>query len=160
MEEARTELDRLGFTLLALPERELSALPWDTVLSQNPLPGELMPNATVVQVTLSGGSVALPNFVGMTRKDALFMIQQLRLTVHEIQIQEYPVDDATQFDRVAAQMIVSDDDDKSIQYMPGDTMMQQTAEVTLSVYVPISGAATTVPANMEATSGPAQEETP
>ncbi len=160
VEEARTELDRLGFTLLALPERELSALPWDTVLSQNPLPGELMPNATVVQVTLSGGSVALPNFVGMTRKDALFMIQQLRLTVHEIQIQEYPVDDPTQFDRVAAQMIVSDDDDKSIQYMPGDTMMQQTAEVTLSVYVPISGAATTVPANMEATSGPAQEETP
>ena len=69
------------------------------------------------------------------------------------------MDDASQFDRVAAQMIVSDDDDQSIQYMPGDTMMQQTTEVTLSVYVPVSAAAST-PANAETTAVPAQEASP
>ena len=160
VEEARTELDRMGFTLLALPERELSTQPWDTVLTQKPSAGELMPNATVVQVTLSGGSVTLPNFVGMTRKDALFMIQQLKLTTHEIQIQEYAVDDATQFDRVAAQLIVSDDPEKSNQYSPGDAVMQQTTEVTLTVYVPIRNAPSGTPESVDTTAAPVQEGTP
>ena len=132
--EARTELDRLGFTLLVLPEREISAEPWDTVLSQNPKSGELMPNSTVVQVTLSGGSVVLPNFVGMTRKDALFMVQQMKLTLTEIR--QIPVDDATQFERVAAQFFT---DDASNDYQPGEKVMQQT-QVTLAVYVPSEAA--------------------
>ena len=152
MNEARTELDRLGFTLLALPEREVSALPWDTVLKQNPTAGDLMPNGTVVQVTLSGGSVTLPDFVGMTRQDALFMVQQLKLTLTEIR--EIPVPDSKQFERVAAQGFTGGD----IDYKPGEQVMQQT-EIVLAIYVPDETAkyATATP---EAASTPGLEAAP
>ena len=129
VEEARNELERLGFTLLALPERTLSNAAWDTVLSQNPEEGEMMPSGSVVQVTLSGGSVTLPDFVGMTRQEAFFMIQQLHLNLSEIR--EIPVDDSSQFERVAAQFF---SDEKSASYSVGDQVMMHT-QVTLAVYV-------------------------
>ncbi len=154
VDTARKELDRLGFTLLALPERSLSTSAWDTVLSQNPLPGETMPNGTVVQVVLSGGSVTLPDFVGMTRKDALFMIQQMKLTL--LEIREIPVDDAKQFERVAAQFI-SDSD--SNEYKPGDQVMQQT-QVTLAVYVASENAAAVTAEPAETASPAGQEASP
>ena len=129
VEEARNELEKFGFTLLALPERQLSASPWDTVLSQTPLDGEVMPSGSVVQVVLSGGSVTLPDFVGMTRQEASLMIQQLQRNLTEIR--EIPVDDASQFERVAAQYF-SDASDRP--YAVGDQVMRQT-QVTLAVYV-------------------------
>ena len=129
VEEARDELERLGFTLLALPERTLSSDAWDTVLKQIPEEGEMLPSGGVVQVTLSGGSVTLPDFVGMTRQEAFFLIQQLQLNLSEIR--EIPVDDSTQFERVAAQ---SFSDEKSTPYSVGDQVMQHT-QVTLAVYV-------------------------
>ncbi len=129
VEEARGELERLGFTLLALPERMLSNAAWDTVMYQNPAEGEMMPSGSVVQVKLSGGSVNLPDFVGMTRQDALFLIQQLQLNVTEIR--EIPVDDSSQFERVAAQFF---SDEKATPYSVGDQVMLHT-QVTLAVYV-------------------------
>ncbi len=129
VEEARNELERLGFTLLALPERMLSTSAWDTVMSQSPEAGEMMPSGSVVQVKLSGGSVTLPDFIGMTRQEALFLIQQLQLNLSEIR--EIPVDDSSQFERVAAQFFT---DDKAIPYAVGDQVMLHT-QVTLAVYV-------------------------
>ncbi len=129
VESARNELERLGFTLLALPERSLSSSPWDTVLTQIPVEGEMMPSGSVVQVVLSGGSVTLPDFVGMTRDEAMYQIQQLQLSI--LEIREIPVDDASQFERVAAQFF---SDDKGASYAVGDQVMQQT-QVTLAVYV-------------------------
>ena len=129
VEEARNELERLGFTLLALPERILSTAAWDTVLFQNPGEGEMMPSGSVVQVKLSGGSVTLPDFLGMTRQEALFLIQQLQLNLSEIR--EIPVDDSSQFERVAAQFFT---DDKATPYAVGDQVMLHT-QVTLAVYV-------------------------
>ena len=142
VESARNELERLGFTLLALPERTLSTSEWDTVLSQNPAEGELMPNGTVVQVVLSGGSVTLPDFVGMTQQDALFQIQQLHLNLVP-PVRLIPVEDASQFDRVAAQLF---SDDKGNAYNPGDQVMQGT-QVTLAVYV--SSGPTETPASTD-----------
>ncbi|MBQ9263759.1 MAG: protein kinase [Clostridia bacterium] len=130
LEEARTELERIGFTLLALPERSLSATPWDTVLAQAPEEGEMLASGGVVQVILSGASVTLPNLVGMTRQEALMQIQQMQLNLTEIK--EIPVDDPAQFDRVAAQQYY--DDGSYTQYAVGEQVMQQT-EVTLAVYV-------------------------
>ena len=129
VEEARTELETVGFTLLALPDRELSDSPWDTVLSQVPLDGEMMPNGCVVQVKLSGGSVTLPNLVGLTRQEAMLTIQQLQLNLTEIR--EIPVEDSSQFDRVAAQQYT---DGVYTQYEVGQQAMQQT-QVKLVVYV-------------------------
>lgn len=130
VEEARAELEQMGFRLLALPERALSTSPWDTVLAQSPEEGEMLPSDAVVQVILSGGSVTLPNLVGLTRQEALLQIQRLQLHLNEIK--EIPVDDVSQFDRVAAQQYK---DEKDTQFNVGDQAMQQT-RVTLAIYVP------------------------
>ncbi len=130
LEEARLELERMGFILLALPDRALSSTPWDTVLAQSPEEGEMLPSGGVVQVILSGGSLTLPNLVGLTRQEALMQIQQLQLSLSEIK--EIPVDDVSQFDRVAAQQYF---DGSYTQYAAGDQAMQQT-QVTLAIYVP------------------------
>lgn len=129
VETARMELETVGFTLLALPERVLSNTPWDTVLSQSPAEGELLPSGGVVQVTLSGGSVFLPDLTGKTRAEAMMLIQQYNLNLTEIK--EIPVDDATQFERVAAQQYM---DGNLNMYEPGQHAMQQT-QVTLAIYV-------------------------
>jgi len=128
--EARTELERNGFTLLALPERLLSAESWDTVLFQSPDAGEMMPSGSVVQVTLSGGSVTLPDLLGKTRDEAMVLIQQLNLQLQP-PITLIKVDDETMFDQVAAQRY---SDGKGNQYKPGDQAMEQT-QVELAVYV-------------------------
>ena len=89
----------------------------------------MRPSGSVVQVKLSGGSVTLPDFVGLSRRDALFQIQQLQLTLTEVR--EIPVDDASQFERVAAQYF---EDNEGNSFSPGDQVMQKT-QVTLAVYV-------------------------
>lgn len=128
LEEARAEAEKNGFSLLALPERQPSALPWDTVLSQAPEAGASMPSGTVIQVTLSGGAVTLPTLAGKTLEEALLQIQQLQLTLKEVR--RIPVKDASQFNRVAAQEF----SDGVRSYAPGEIAMQQT-QVTLAVYV-------------------------
>ena len=130
VEEARDELERFGFTLLALPERVLSSSAWDTVMKQIPDAGEMRPEGSVVQVKLSGGSVTLPDFTGMTRQEALFLIQQLQLNI--LEIREIPVDDSSQYERVAAQLFTNDD--ATVSYAAGDQVLQHTM-VTLAVYV-------------------------
>lgn len=129
VERARTELERLGFTLLALPGRELNAAAWDTVLTQSPAQGEMMPSGSVVQVTLSGGSVVLPDLVGSTRQEALLKIQQLQLKLTEIK--KIPVEDESLFDRVAAQQFL---DSAYVEREVGEQVMQQT-QVVLAIYV-------------------------
>ena len=57
------------------------------------------------------------------------MIQQLHLNLSEIR--EIPVDDSSQFERVAAQFF---SDEKSTPYSVGDQVMMHT-QVTLAVYV-------------------------
>ena len=128
LEEARAEAEKNGFSLLALPERQPSALPWDTVLSQAPEAGASMPSGTVIQVTLSGVAVTLPTLAGKTLEEALLQIQQLQLTLKEVR--RIPVKDASQFNRVAAQEF----SDGVRSYAPGEIAMQQT-QVTLAVYV-------------------------
>lgn len=155
VEEARTETDRLGFNLLVLPNRELSSQPWDTVLSQDPVPGETMQNGSVVKVTLSGGSVTIPNFVNMTRDSALAMIQQLNLTAREVEIKQLALEQSAQFDRVTAQLVKSEDN--KITYSPGDQVMQKSTLIVLSVYIPSDSAEATDQTPAEATAAPEQE---
>ena len=128
VEEARTELERLGFTLLALPDREMSSAPWDTVLDQIPGKGAMLPSGSVVQVRLSGGCVTLPDLVGMTRQEALLLIQQLQLNL--IEIREYQVEDPSQAGLVFTQQYLNSSYDA---FSVGDQVMQQT-QVILGVY--------------------------
>ncbi|MBQ4640161.1 MAG: Stk1 family PASTA domain-containing Ser/Thr kinase [Clostridia bacterium] len=139
LEEAMAELEKTGFTLLALPERQLSAKPWDTVLSQNPEPDTMLTSGSVIQVTLSGGSIILPDYIGMEKDAALLSIQQLQLKL--VNLIEIPVSDASQIGRVAAQKFVVYDNQEPVEYQPGQMVMQQT-EVTLAVYVLDNGTET------------------
>lgn len=152
VEEARSELERLGFTLLALPKRELSNTAWDTVLEQEPEEGVMMPYGSVVQVTLSGGCVTLPDLVGLTRQEALYQIQQLNLKLTEII--EYQVNDASQYERVAAQTYLDDD---AVSYAVNDQVMQQT-QVKLAIYIPANPTESEAPAQ-DATTPAAEGET-
>ena len=128
VEEARNTLERLGFTLLALPERELSSSAWDTVLDQFPAEGTMLPSGSVVQVRLSGGCVTLPDLVGMTRQEALLLIQQLQLNL--VEIREYQVEDPAQAGIVFAQQYLNS---SYAEFAVGDQVMQQT-QVILGVY--------------------------
>ncbi|MBO4925035.1 MAG: Stk1 family PASTA domain-containing Ser/Thr kinase [Clostridia bacterium] len=130
LEEARSIMERSGFTLLPLPERQLSPLDWDTVLTQIPEAGELEKSGSVVQVTLSGGSVILPNLVGKTQDEAMVIIQQLNLQLVP-PIQVIPITDETQFNVVAAQLYRDAD---GVQYKTGDQVKEQTM-VELAVFV-------------------------
>ncbi|MCR4887459.1 MAG: Stk1 family PASTA domain-containing Ser/Thr kinase [Clostridiales bacterium] len=130
LEEARSIMERSGFTLLPLPERQLSPLDWDTVLTQIPKAGELEKSGSVVQVTLSGGSVILPNLVGKTQDEAMVIIQQLNLQLVP-PIQVIPITDETQFNVVAAQLYRDAD---GVQYKTGDQVKEQTM-VELAVFV-------------------------
>lgn len=134
-EEAKIKAEEYGFIILPLAERKLSSKPWDTVLEQNPVPGTMLKSGEggeVIQVILSGGSVVLPDLVGLTKTDALQKIQKLQLKL--VNLIEYEVNDATQIDRVAAQQYVIYEDNEAVACQVGDEVMQQ-AEVTLAVYV-------------------------
>ncbi|MBR6185184.1 MAG: protein kinase [Clostridia bacterium] len=139
-EEAKNELERLGFTMLALPKRILSSTEeWDTVLFQDPKEGVTMPSGSVVQVTLSGGSVTVPNLVGKTREEAEAIIKQLNLKCD--QVFEYETNDASKYGLVGTQTVMDDD---AVSYSVGDQVMQQTV-VKLIVYIPVRSAATPEP---------------
>ncbi len=135
-EEASVEMEKLGFSLLALPERQLSAKPWDTVLEQNPQEGTLLTSGSVIQVTLSGGSIVLPDLMGMDQTMAMETIHKMQLKLKNIF--EIPVTDASQIGKVAAQKFIVYDNQEPVEYFPGQTVMQDT-EVTLAVYVLDSG---------------------
>ena len=89
----------------------------------------MAPSGSVVQVTLSGGSVTLPELSDMLRSDALRLLAELDLELAEIK--EIPVQDASKVERVATQRYFDDDMN---QYNVGDRVMQKT-KVTLAVYV-------------------------
>lgn len=142
LEKAQELLERNGFSILALPERTLSSASWNTVLEQKPNAGETLPSGSIVQVTLSGGSVTLPSLIDMTRDEAVQTIQELNLVLAEIK--EIPVEDASKTELVAMQRYF---DDNMNQYKVGDQVMQQT-KVTLAVYV-LTDAPTLLPSFTE-----------
>ncbi len=128
VEAARAEGERYGFTVLALPKRAVSTRPWGTVLTQSPESDALLSVGSIIQVTLSGGCVTLPELTGKTSDEAMLMIEQLGLNL--IEIKEIVVSDSTQFGRVAAQEYTKD----NVVYRVGEQVTQDT-QVTLAVYV-------------------------
>ena len=154
VEDARAELEQMGFVLLALPERTLSATaPWDTVIAQSPQEGEMLNSGSIVQVILSGGCVTLPDLVGLTQAEALKQIQQLNLIINECK--RIQVDEVSLFDRVADQLYF----DSNRQYEVGDQVMQQT-RVTLAIYVPLQTEEEETEAEPEETEAAPETEAP
>ena len=127
--KARDELEKCGFTLLALSRREVSEKPWDTILSQTPEEGELLTAGGIVQVTLSGGSVTIPSLVGMSRAEALTLADSIGLRITEVL--EEPVEDPTKDQLVAAQFF-TDANNQPVQ--PGSRVISGTMG-RIAVYV-------------------------
>lgn len=130
-EEAEAKLSEYGFKMFTL-SKKLSAKPYDTVISQQPEEGTLMENGSVVEVILSGGSVKLPNLIGMTQEEAMSVIRQQGLELEAVI--EVQVSDVGQTGRVAAQKFVAYENNEPVEYLAGQEVMQQT-KVTLAIYV-------------------------
>ncbi|MBR4359608.1 MAG: Stk1 family PASTA domain-containing Ser/Thr kinase [Clostridia bacterium] len=131
VETAKIELEKLGFTVVALTEeREISSAPWDTVVAQEPAAEEIKSSREPVYLTLSGGSVVLPDLRGKPLEEARAELIQKQLDL--VEIQQMLVSDERVANQVAGQSYL--DSAKKIYYAPGDTTIQH-LQVTLLVYV-------------------------
>ncbi len=130
-DKAREELEKLGFSLLAVSPRVLSDKPWDTILEQTPGAGTMLTAGGIIQVTLSGGSVLIPKLTGLTRQEALTMADSLGLRITDVI--EYATDDNTKFEIVADQIFRIGEEKVNI----GDKVMIGT-EGAIAVYVDAS----------------------
>lgn len=131
VEEAEQLLAQYGFRIYKL-EEQLSSKPIGTVLSQQPEAGTMAVAGETIKVVLSGGSIVLPDLLGMDQEQAIALIQQQGLELDEvIQVQ---VNDAGQIGKVAAQKFVAIENNEPVEYTAGQTVAQKT-KVTLAVYV-------------------------
>ncbi len=153
VDAARAELDRLGFTLLVLPERIKSTEPWDTVLSQTPEKDEMVPEGTVIQVKLSGGSVTLVDLTGKTEEEANALIKSMNIELKDnIYIE---TNDPNAYGRVSDQIYVGENSEL---LAVGDQVMQQGVKVALAIYIPAK--TTETPAPAAETAEPSTEAAP
>ena len=129
IEQAKETCAKLGFKVLVASKHVLSDAPYNTILTQDPLEGAQLSSGGIIQVTLSGGKVILPQFVDMNKEDALLLAQTSHINIEEIR--EIPTSDTTKLNLVAAQQF---ENDQGEEYNPGDTVIEETTG-TLAVYV-------------------------
>lgn len=129
LEQARIEAEKYGFNLL-VTQYQPSELPFNTVLEQSPAADEMLAYGEIVQVTISG-SVKVPSFTGLSRSQALTLLNQSGLISY--QFVEYPTTDETQYERIADQ-----------QPKAGERVMYN-EQITLLVYVPAPAEPTDTP---------------
>ena len=131
LSQAQAEGEKYGFKVLASSYAE-SDQPFNTVLEQTPVAGEMLAYGEIIQVVVSG-SVSMPRLTDMTSAQA---IQTARSTgMNNIQIVETPTSDPARIGRVADQLPKE-----------GERVMYDAA-VTLAVYVQ---AATNAPQSTDA----------
>ncbi len=106
-QEAREILSRIGFTLLVLPDREVSREAVGTVVRQMPKAGEIAAQNGIIQVTLSGGSILLQDMTGYSYNEALGVLEKMGITVKEVK--EMPVSNEAIDGTVASQQYVDRD---------------------------------------------------
>ena len=118
-----------------------STLMRDTVVLQHPEAGVNVPLGSMVDVTLSGGRVVVPELVGQREEEALSRIETLGLACGMIEYET--VDDARQDGVVIAQSL-----EKFSEVLPGTVVemsvgyydkRKYSAEVTVNVVVPDEG---------------------
>ncbi len=130
LEDARKKAEKVGFTLMVTSERALSELPLDTVVAQNPADGEEMAYGQIIQVTLSGGSVTLPDLTGKKRDEAVQTLTQMGIRIEEIK--EVLVNDRT-LDGIVATQQYRDEEYNAL--AAGDrAKLSSVAELAVYVY--------------------------
>ena len=83
-QEAREILSKVGFTLLVLPEREVSRENVGTIVRQSPRAGEIAVQNGIIQVALSGGCVLLQDLTGYSYNEALGILEQMGVEVKDV----------------------------------------------------------------------------
>lgn len=119
--EAQAEAEKYGFKVLASNYAE-SEQPFNTVLEQKPVAGEMLAYGEIIQVVVSG-SVTVPRLIDMTSAQAIERAQAAGLKWENIKIQEQPTSDPAKANRVA------------LQYPNAGERVMYNAEITLIVYV-------------------------
>ena len=100
-QEARENLSKVGFTLLVLPEREVSREAVGTIVSQTPRAGEIAVQNGIIQVSLSGGCVLLQDLTGYSYNEALGMLEKMGVEVKDVK--EMPISNEAIDGTVASQ---------------------------------------------------------
>jgi beta-lactam-binding protein with PASTA domain len=123
--EAEAELRTFGLHML-VTEIKMDSSPIGTVLTQNPLADWTLSQGEIVQVTLSGGQMTMPDIHGRSRQDAIRLLQLSGLPIEKIRVDEVEIKDPGLFEKVADQL-----PEAGTALMPGgdDTV------VVLAVYV-------------------------
>lgn len=123
--EAEAELRTFGLHML-VTETKMDSSPIGTVLTQNPLADWTLSQGEIVQVTLSGGQMTMPDIHGRSRQDAIRLLQLSGLPIEKIRVDEVEIKDPGLFEKVADQL-----PEAGTELMPGgdDTV------VVLAVYV-------------------------
>ncbi|MBN1778220.1 MAG: Stk1 family PASTA domain-containing Ser/Thr kinase [Clostridiales bacterium] len=88
-EEAVAKLKDRGVTVLI--SKAPSTLPVDTVIAQKPEKGQPYVSGQEIELTLSGGSVIIPELTGITLETALTLINQDSLLIGEITLERTEV---------------------------------------------------------------------
>ncbi len=102
--DAAMQLQGLGVAMV-VSEKVISTEPINTVLTQSPEAGEPLSAGSTVQVTVSGGSVAVPDLSGLSRADALDTLSKLQLAPGEVLTED--VSDVSLNGKVIAQQPAS-----------------------------------------------------
>ena len=123
--EAQRMIERIGLNMLVVKRLMDKSAP-GTILSQEPKAGETLAAGEIVQVTLSGGQMTMPDVEGKSKEEAIRLLQNAGLPVAKIKVENVLILDNTQFGLVAAQ-----------QPTAGTVVMpvEETLEVVLAVYV-------------------------
>ena len=98
---AALSLQNLGIALAST--EMISTEPVNTILTQNPLPGESYTPGDTLQVTVSGGSTIVPDLANSSRDDAITAIKQNGLTITDEMIETELVTDASINGKVISQ---------------------------------------------------------
>ena len=84
LDDARSQLEKLGLRLGAVEKGNDEALPYGTIISQTPLSGSSAEKGTMVNVVINDHQEKVPSLVGMTLSDAKKALAALHLTAGKI----------------------------------------------------------------------------
>ncbi|MDO5022844.1 MAG: protein kinase [Eubacteriales bacterium] len=123
--EGTARLSTLGLNML-VTERVMDASPSGTILSQMPKAGSTLSSGGVVQVSVSGGQLTLPDVEGLSKDSAVQKLQNAGLPLTRIKIAEVAVEDSSRFGKIADQLPKG-----GTVVMPSDNSL----EIVLAIYV-------------------------
>lgn len=102
-EEAKARLNTIGLNMLVI-ELVMDSSPSGTVLTQLPKAGSTLSSGGVVQVSVSGGQLTLPNVKGLAKEEGVQKLQNAGIPLTRIKTTEVAVEDSSRYGEIADQL--------------------------------------------------------